>query len=102
MDRLADAPDTDKTEGSPMTNNKPLTARRWKPRTGEQKAVYDYYIDGGERGDLVVYFRRGVQGIMKPEPGYDNALAAWMAGRDHSKEGLESVQPPRRPLTPRS
>lgn len=47
--------------------------------------VYRYYRDGGTRGDLSVYFRRGQQGIMRPGRAFVNADAAWRAGRDTAK-----------------
>jgi len=56
----------------------------WTPPDDRSRAIYEYYLAGGTRGDLYVHFRRGRLGIMRPDRGYDNALAAWMAGRDSS------------------
>jgi hypothetical protein len=49
--------------------------------TERQRAIYDYYSSGGQRGDLYTHSKHGRAGIMRPERGYGNAMAAWLAGR---------------------
>jgi hypothetical protein len=49
--------------------------------TEKERAVYDHYMTGSERGDLFVYVKRGRENIMKPERSMGNAFAAWLAGR---------------------
>lgn len=72
-----------------MSERKP-----WTPPNEKMRAVYEHYLAGSERGDLYVYFKRGRMGIMRPERSLDNALAAWMAGRDSvPSPSLESPQP---------
>jgi len=61
----------------------------WVPPTEKARAIYEHYLAGSERGDLFVYFKRGRAGIMRPERGLANALAAWMAGRDSNHPSNE-------------
>lgn len=56
-----------------------------EPVRGPQ-AVYDYYRNGGKRGDLYVHYKRGRVGLLRPGPLLANADAAWRAGRDAAKE----------------
>lgn len=48
--------------------------------TPDEHKVFDYYLAGGERGDLFSYVKRGKLGVMKPERSHGLAYAAWLAG----------------------
>ena len=50
-------------------------------RTSAEQAIYDYYRDGGTRGDLYTYAKRGKINL-KISGMTAHQRAAWLGGRD--------------------
>jgi hypothetical protein len=60
----------------------PPTARKSDfPANKRERAVYEHYLSGSERGDLYRYVKMGKAGLPGPERSFTNAYAAWMAGK---------------------
>lgn len=51
------------------------------PRNKIERAVYEHYLSGVERGDLYRYVKLGKAGLDGPARSHSAAYAAWMAGK---------------------
>jgi hypothetical protein len=50
--------------------------------TDAERKVYEYYYEGGTRGDLYKHYKCGLVGIQKPDRTQEYAYSAWLAGKD--------------------
>ena len=51
------------------------------PKNKVERAVYEHYLTGCERGDLFRYVKLGKAGLAGPDRSHSAAYAAWRAGK---------------------